>query len=396
MTIGVPSQLAPALFAQAFSRLLLVYSAVSIILAEILIIFLAIHENQLSLLWVGLLTGIPGVILSWMMFNPFSPVLAWIHITILTATFIFDVWFVLGVIPSIDMSWFLPFTLLGFALICTAGVGRRRRERLLWASVGLVATFLAMAIGSVLAGATFAINWLILLGYVLLVVAIYTVPHLLKESTLSQQKFDQVAFDVLAEKQKTSFVKAQAATVHDTLLASLSLLSVTKPGPLKQEVRDEIELTLARLNQGAVFPAPRAPLQSEVDSALLPLMEVINHAESLGLKIHLNGDIRALEGSDCDAFEALTAAVAQCLKNVVQHSGQFDVELVVLRSQENISFTIIDGGKGFLLEDVPQDRLGLKVSVFERMQNVGGSATVWSKPGNGAAIMLQIPTKGAA
>ena len=160
-------------------------------------------------------------------------------------------------------------------------------------------------------------------------------------------------------------------------------------------VRDEIELTLARLNQGAVFPAPRAPLQSEVDSALLPLMEVINHAESQGLRVHLNGDVRVLEGIDCDAFEALTAAVAQCLKNVVQHSGQHDVELVILRSQQNISFTIIDGGKGFLLEDVPQDRLGLKVSVFERMQNVGGSATVWSKPGNGAAIMLQIPTKGA-
>jgi signal transduction histidine kinase len=50
---------------------------------------------------------------------------------------------------------------------------------------------------------------------------------------------------------------------------------------------------------------------------------------------------------------------------------------------------ISDDGRGFDADAVPADRLGLRVSIRERVDAVGGSASVRSTPGGGTVVVLE-------
>jgi signal transduction histidine kinase len=53
--------------------------------------------------------------------------------------------------------------------------------------------------------------------------------------------------------------------------------------------------------------------------------------------------------------------------------------------------TVIDGGSGFDVDGVPDDRMGLKFSVRDRIQQQGGTVRIWSNEGQGTAVMMQLP-----
>ncbi|MEG0589986.1 sensor histidine kinase, partial [Aurantimicrobium sp.] len=121
------------------------------------------------------------------------------------------------------------------------------------------------------------------------------------------------------------------------------------------------------------------------------LMDVISASEARGLTINLGGTPEAISGLTPERVDALTSALSQCLTNVHLHSGQNAVEVVVLAAGANLAVTIIDGGTGFDVESVPEDRMGLKLSVKDRIEQCGGSVRLWSSEGQGTAVMLQLP-----
>ena len=64
----------------------------------------------------------------------------------------------------------------------------------------------------------------------------------------------------------------------------------------------------------------------------------------------------------------------------------------------SVRAVVSDEGAGFDQSRVAGERLGLRVSIIERMRAVGGSAVVQSSPGHGTRIVLTWPggTAGAA
>ena len=52
---------------------------------------------------------------------------------------------------------------------------------------------------------------------------------------------------------------------------------------------------------------------------------------------------------------------------------------------------IADNGAGFDRSSVPDERLGLRVSIEERMANAGGSAEIVSAPHHGTTITIAWP-----
>jgi signal transduction histidine kinase len=52
---------------------------------------------------------------------------------------------------------------------------------------------------------------------------------------------------------------------------------------------------------------------------------------------------------------------------------------------------ITDQGAGFDMTAIPADRLGVRASIIDRIEAVGGSAQIWSTPGGGTSVMLTIP-----
>lgn len=91
-----------------------------------------------------------------------------------------------------------------------------------------------------------------------------------------------------------------------------------------------------------------------------------------------------------DVVAALAEATAEAIRNSVLHAGEGAVRSVrVVVGAAGVEVTVSDDGVGFSVRDVPQRRLGLRVSILERMRLLaGGDAKVRSRPGAGTRIIL--------
>ena len=394
MQIGIPAKLAPVLFAQALSRLFLVYSAYSVIFAEALLLLAGWHEGNAAVLWAGFLVGFPGFVLWWLMFSPLSPFSASLYLVFLGVSTSIVTWAVLSTMPEVVSTTFLPLTLLGFALITTCGVAARVRDRLFWATLGYAIANLSTWVGAQLARGQWEFDFRLLVGYLVVVLAVSATPGLIRAKGKTQPVLDQSLNFVSHDAEVSATAKDLAAHLHDTLLANLSLISQTKPGMLQQDVRESIEAQLARLENvesSTVVVADEGHLSTEAQARLHPISEAIATAERNGLILNISGELWALESLSDQQIDAAAAALTQCLANVLAHSGQKSAEIVLLGTQVGVNITVIDGGVGFDFDEVPDDRMGIKLSVRGRVEQAGGSVRIWSSPGSGAAIMMQFP-----
>jgi signal transduction histidine kinase len=94
------------------------------------------------------------------------------------------------------------------------------------------------------------------------------------------------------------------------------------------------------------------------------------------------------------AAEAIYSAAVQAMVNSLQHAGQDGVtRWVAIRGvqQGGIEVVIGDTGAGFVFVDVPGERLGVRVSIVERIANAGGRAVIQSAPGEGTLITIRWP-----
>jgi signal transduction histidine kinase len=97
--------------------------------------------------------------------------------------------------------------------------------------------------------------------------------------------------------------------------------------------------------------------------------------------------------------EAIVSAATQAMVNSVQHAGDSSrvkrwVAIKGLRPG-GIQVEVGDNGAGFDSETVPTERLGVRVSIVERVGNAGGFAKVVSSPHRGAIITVQWPASKA-
>jgi signal transduction histidine kinase len=392
MQLGIPSTLAPVLFAQALSRLFLVYSAWSVIIGELLLLIIAADQGNWIYVWAGVAIGMPGFVLWRVMFTPLSAVTTLLYMGLLSTSLGFAVWVVLTNTDHVVSTQFLPFTLVAFALITACGAARRTPGRLLWATIGYGFANVAMFVGAFLAHGEFEFDIRLLIGYVAVCIAVASTPRLLRANTKFQSTYERSAEEVATDAERSERARAVAAQLHDTVLANLAVISATKPGLLQDPVREALEAQLALLESSSLpdtqnVPRARAQDSEQFDS----LMQAINAAESAGLSVNLSGDPTAIRLLTFERVEALIGALSQCLTNVRLHSGQNAVEVVILDAGENIAVTVIDGGSGFDVDLVPHNRMGLKFSVRDRIQQQGGTVRIWSNEGQGTAVMMQLP-----
>ena len=74
----------------------------------------------------------------------------------------------------------------------------------------------------------------------------------------------------------------------------------------------------------------------------------------------------------------------------IENAGTDQVVVRAATRPDGVSVTIRDHGKGFALDSSPAG-FGLTRSVVDRMQEVGGTAEVWSEPGRGTRVTLWVP-----
>ena len=167
------------------------------------------------------------------------------------------------------------------------------------------------------------------------------------------------------------------ALVHDDVLSALST-AVTASDPVgAHRAAGEARRALQR-----IAAEPPAGDGQELGPRL---RDVVREADAgAQVRVEIADDHVELPP---EVLDALVAAAAEAVRNVVQHAGpgrSAQVSAVVSRTGARVVVT--DTGHGFDPLEVPGRRLGLRVSVRARMAAVGGSASWRSRPGAGTTV----------
>ncbi|GAA1226043.1 sensor histidine kinase [Rhodoglobus aureus] len=121
---------------------------------------------------------------------------------------------------------------------------------------------------------------------------------------------------------------------------------------------------------------------------------VITSAELLASNFQLSVRSVGARSLPAVAAEAVHSAAVQAMVNSLQHAGGTDIERSVeVRGLEGngIEILVTDTGRGFDLDRVPQERLGVRVSIVERVANAGGRTAIASIPGACTEVCIRWP-----
>jgi hypothetical protein len=194
--------------------------------------------------------------------------------------------------------------------------------------------------------------------------------------------------------------------LHNTVLATLTVLAHQGVGVAPGEIRAACARDLTALAGGDQSSATavaahsgKSPYHLNSGDTVKQVIEVIvARAAALGLELRTH--VTSLKEQDVllgeAALAALSDALAACLTNVRLHSGVDRFDLAVSVTGAALVVLVVDAGCGFDLAAVPEDRLGLRASVAEPVSALGGSVTVWSRPGEGTSVKLRLPLPAAA
>jgi signal transduction histidine kinase len=175
-----------------------------------------------------------------------------------------------------------------------------------------------------------------------------------------------------------------AARVHDSVLQTLALIQ--REGDPKRVA------TLARRQERELRawlypdrePAATGTLAGAVESAAAEIEEV--H----GVRVEL---VRTGDAPADERVRALVLAAREAMANAAKHAGVEELAVFVDASPERVALFVRDRGAGFDPAAVPPDRRGIAHSIRERMERVGGTASIVSSPGAGTEVELVLPER---
>jgi len=171
-----------------------------------------------------------------------------------------------------------------------------------------------------------------------------------------------------------------AAHLHDSVLQTLALIQ-RQSGDPAEVVR--LARAQERELRGWLYAGPLGS-QASLASAATEVAHEVEDLHGIPIELVVTGD-RALDAGGT----VLVRALREALLNAVRH-GAPPVSVYVEVGSVSVEAFVRDHGPGFDLEDVPQDRLGVRESILGRMSRHGGSATV-RRLEHGTEVSLSLP-----
>jgi len=170
--------------------------------------------------------------------------------------------------------------------------------------------------------------------------------------------------------------------IHDTALPALDAIALlTGSAEVRQMAREHA----ASLRQDLDRHGPGRLSED--------LAGVVAEQERSGLRTRLQLcelDARVDAGLPAEQRSALREATGEALRNTARHSGVREAEVTVETRDGGVAVTARDAGSGFDV-DSRDPGFGIGESIVARMSEVGGSATIESRPGAGTRVTLWVP-----
>lgn len=133
----------------------------------------------------------------------------------------------------------------------------------------------------------------------------------------------------------------------------------------------------------------RTTLRSnELESALAEYLAANTESDVL-TSVKVTGDPAMLSREIC---EEVYIILREAIRNALVHSGATQLEVTVGISEAQLYAQVSDTGRGFSVDEVTETGQGIGVSTMrERVQLLGGSLRLASRPGHGTTAEISIP-----
>ncbi|UIZ93269.1 PspC domain-containing protein [Corynebacterium sp. CNCTC7651] len=178
-----------------------------------------------------------------------------------------------------------------------------------------------------------------------------------------------------------------ASRLHDSVLQTLALIQKQADNP--EEV--------ARLARGQerelrawLFDASEKPTGDSATTVFAAVQKAAGEVEDMfGVVI---GPVTVGEDVAFDAStEPLVLAAREAMVNAAKHAGVERIDVYAEHLAGELTVFVRDRGAGFDVDAVPEDRHGVRDSIFGRMERAGGTARITSAPGEGTEVELTVP-----
>ncbi|MBX3194016.1 MAG: histidine kinase [Microbacteriaceae bacterium] len=179
------------------------------------------------------------------------------------------------------------------------------------------------------------------------------------------------------------------AIVHDSVLTTLLSAARAETPEAKEVAATMAGNAIGHLREAvAVAPDTDAMVPAGVLAG-----RISEAAATMSQPFEVRSDDIGRISLPIPAAEALYSAAVQGMVNSLQHAGAGVERWVALSGEKEggIRVEVGDRGRGFDPAIVPTERLGVRVSIVERMSSAGGHAEIHSAPGAGTTVALHWP-----
>lgn len=175
-----------------------------------------------------------------------------------------------------------------------------------------------------------------------------------------------------------------AAHLHDSVLQTLALIQ-------KQAGDQRAVVTLARKQERDLrtwLYGDQTADSSSLAAALNQMAVEVEDAFGVPVEVVTVGD-----GEIDGVSDALIKAAREAAVNAAKHSGAAKIDIFAEVTDDGADVFVRDRGAGFDPKNVPDDRLGVRGSIIDRMERHGGSAKIRSAPGEGTEVHVSTRRK---
>jgi signal transduction histidine kinase len=190
------------------------------------------------------------------------------------------------------------------------------------------------------------------------------------------------------EKERKRIIQDLHDGVGQLLIAvKMRIAMVEANDELKVELNTRINELIAEVRRIAYNVMPNAIVDYGLEAALNGLCENVKRYTSLQIEFtYVREDEQEL------SFEvsiAIFRIVQEGLNNIVKHAAATIVKLNVIHKEDELYFSLEDNGKG-MDESKPNIGFGLQ-SMKERANLLNGSFQIYSPPGEGTSLEVNVP-----
>lgn len=169
-----------------------------------------------------------------------------------------------------------------------------------------------------------------------------------------------------------------AAHLHDSVLQTLALIQ-KNPADAARLARAQERDLRAWLYSGESMD------EATVASALRAAAAEVEDAWGVTVDVVAVGDVDFDE-----TLRPVVQAAREATANAAKHAGVPRVDVYAEITPVGIDVFVRDRGVGFDPDATPEDRLGVRRSIIDRMERHGGHAEIRSAPGQGTEVRLHL------